>query len=346
MRKIIICTLLAVAVFSATAQKKKAIISKASGYTVMFYNVENLFDTIDDPGCTDNEYLPGADNKWDSKKYRTKLEHISKVIAAVDSVSLPIFVGLTEIENRSVLEDLIQMPDLIKGKYKIIQEESNDPRCIDVALLYRPDVFTEISHTEIPVFYGDSARETARECLYVCGIVGKKDTLHLIVNHWKSRVGGTEKTEPKRIAYAQTIRKKVDSIMYIQPKARILLMGDFNDTPKDISIKEHLFSDQPGTVVSDRVLYNLTAALADSGIGSHYYKSWEMFDQILVSPCMIKETKKGPVVSDQASVFSKEWMLYKNSKGEMVPSRTYASGKYYGGYSDHLPVVVRFYILK
>jgi predicted extracellular nuclease len=344
-RKNLLFLCLSLLLIGAQAQKTKAPIGKTNGLTIMFYNCENFFDTIDDPTINDNEYLPSSENKWDSRKYKTKLDHISRVIAAVDTVFLPILVGLTEIENDAVLKDLVGMPDLAKANYRIIHEESNDPRGIDVALLYRPDVFREVGHSEIPVYYGDTATETARECLYVCGVLGKKDTIHLIVNHWKSRTGGTEKTEPKRIAYARTIRAWVDSIMVARPNARILLMGDFNDTPKDSSIKEYLFTEQPGTVVSNRVLYNLTAALADSGVGSHYYKSWEMFDQIIVSQPLIKN-RKGIVVSNQAHIFSKDWMLYKNNKGEMLPSRTYSAGKYYGGYSDHLPVTVRLYLLK
>jgi endonuclease/exonuclease/phosphatase family metal-dependent hydrolase len=336
----ILCIVVMLASMMAAAQRT------SDGYTIMFYNMENLFDTIDDPHCNDNEYLPDAKNAWNSNKYWTKLSNLSKVIASVDTIGLPILVGVSEIENRTVLEDLCKMPDLVAGQYKVIHEESNDPRCIDVGLLYRPDVFKELSHAKIPIIYSDTSTESARECLYVCGIIGKKDTLHVIVNHWKSRTGGTEQTEPKRIAYAIAIRKWVDSLFVIQPNAKILLMGDFNDTPKDRSIKEYLVTDYPGTVVNNRVLLNLTAALADSGIGSHYFKSWELFDQIMVSPSLVKERKKGITVSSQAYVFSKEWMLYKNNKGEMVPSRTYSSGKYYAGYSDHLPVTLRLYLLK
>jgi predicted extracellular nuclease len=315
-------------------------------YTLVFYNVENLFDTIDNPHCSDNEFLPGSKNPWTAERYQRKLENIARVLEATDSMFLPVLIGFSEIENRSVLEDLLAVPVLSRGQYKIIHEESSDPRCIDVALAYRPDVFTEISHTLIPVYYHDSARESARECLYVCGKIGKRDSVHIIVNHWKSRSGGAEQTEAKRITYAKTIRHWVDSIFRKSPNAYILLMGDFNDGPNDASVREFLITDQTGSVVNSRILLNLTAALADSGRGTHYYKSWELFDQMIASPSLVKNKKKGLKISGQAVIFSREWMLYKNNKGLMVPNRTFASGQYFGGYSDHLPVTARLWILR
>jgi len=328
------------------AQKPYTTKSKAAGYTVVFYNVENLFDTIDDPQRNDADFLPGSENKWNTEKYNHKLSQISRVLAATDSLSLPAIIGLTEIENRGVLNDLVRTTALKKGKYKIIHEESKDPRGIDVALLYNPSKFTAVSHHEIPVKYDTSDERSVRECLYVCGILGKKDTLHLIVNHWKSRTGGEEKTEAKRIIYAQTVRKTVDSLFQINRNAQILLMGDFNDTPENTSIREALGALPFKETLSYNHLYNIAAGIAEKGEGSHYYKSWELFDQIMVSTSLLMQKNTGILSGFEATAFKRDWMLYRNSKGLMVPDRTYAGGKYHGGFSDHLPVMVRLWIVK
>lgn len=331
---------------SLNAQTLFKAMPKATGYTVVFYNVENLYDTIDDPNINDAEFQPGAENKWDTEKYTHKLSQLSKVLSTTDSIELPALIGLTEVENKTVLKDLVNTASLKKGKYKIIHEDSKDPRGIDVALLYKPSVFKEITHYKIPVRYDTSADRSTRECLYVCGILGKKDTLHLIINHWKSRSGGTDKTEGKRIIYAQTTRNTVDSIFKSSANAQILLMGDFNDTPKDSSTLQTLRALPFDNQLAHRQLYNLSYAAADAGTGSHYYKSWEMFDQIMVSTSLLMQKASGITSDTDARVFKRDWMCYKNSRGMMVPDRSYSSGKYHGGFSDHLPVMVRLWIIK
>jgi endonuclease/exonuclease/phosphatase family metal-dependent hydrolase len=311
-----------------------------AAFTLVFYNTENFYDTIDDPSVNDAEYLPSSENKWNSEKYAIKVAQIGKVLCATDSVKLPAIIGLTEIENRQVLEDLIKNTGLKKGKYNIIHEESRDPRGIDVALLYRPDAFRELNHHKIPVYYDGSDKST-RECLYVCGILGRSDTLHLIINHWKSRTGGTEKTKDKRNMYALSIRKVVDSVFAKNVNANIILMGDFNDTPADSSVRYVLGALPCNEAQKPAALYNLSSCAADRGEGSHYYKSWEMFDQMMVSS-MLRSNKK--IQCDaETTVFKRDWMCYKNSRGSMVPNRTFSGGQYYGGFSDHLPVLIHLY---
>lgn len=332
--------------FLRAQQPFTALAEGAKGYTLVFYNVENLYDTIDDPHSNDAEFLPGAATNWNRDKYQRKLSNISRVLAGTDTVALPAIIGLTEVENRTVLNDLIATPALKKGKYSIIHENSHDPRGIDVALIYKPTAFREISHHLIPVKYDSSAERSTRECLYVCGILGKKDTLHLIVNHWKSRTGGTENTEAKRIAYARAVRNTVDSLFGVNVKAQIVLMGDFNDTPENTSIRETLKALPYDGKLQHRQLYNITAPVEEKGEGSHYFKSWELFDQIMVSTSLLMQKNTGIHSNEEAAIFKRNWMLYQNSRGLMVPDRTYGSGKYYGGCSDHLPVIVTLWILR
>jgi predicted extracellular nuclease len=333
-------------VFSVKAQTPYTKVPAGKSAVIVFYNTENLYDTIDDPGVSDEEFLPSSKNVWSTEKYNTKIKHISSVLAAVDSVNLPAIIGLAEIENQSVLNDLVSSDALKKGKYKIIHEESCDPRGIDVALLYKPSIFKEISHSEIPVYYNNADEKATRECLYVCGIVNKKDTIHIIVNHWKSRSGGTEKTQPKRIVYAQTIRRVVDSVFAVRPNANILLMGDFNDNPIDTSLSMYLNAQKFQDALFPKNLYNLTYNIWDSGKGSHYYKSWELFDQIIVSSNLLAQKSTGLITDKEARIFRPNWILYTNSKGEMVPNRTYGQDKYFGGYSDHLPVCISLWFVK
>jgi predicted extracellular nuclease len=340
-----VCTLV-VRSNSLNAQTLFKALPKATGYTVVFYNVENLYDTIDDQSINDAEFQPGAENKWDTEKYTHKLSQISKVLSTTDSIELPAIIGLTEIENLNVLKDLVNTPALKRGKYKIIHEESKDPRGIDVALLYKPSVFRELSHHKIPVSYDTAGDRGIRECLYVCGILGKKDTLHLVINHWKSRTGGTDKTEGKRLIYAQTVRHTVDSLFETNTNAQVLLMGDFNDTPTDSSTLNVLRAQPFDDKLAYRQLYNLSYAAAVQGEGSHYYKNWEMFDQIIVSTALLMQKNSGITSDTDAKVFKRDWMCYRNSHGLMVPDRSYASGKYHGGFSDHFPVMVKLWILK
>ncbi len=174
-------------VLSQNSQKKDR-------FTIMFYNVENLFDTINDPHKLDDEFTPNGSKKWNSERYHKKINDLSKVIAAVDSIELPEIVGLAEIENDAVLQDLISTKKLKKGKYSVIHEESPDIRGIDVTLLYRRKAFREISHKTFPVLDSSDKKFKTRDILYIKGIAESTDTLNIFVNHWSSRIGGDAKT--------------------------------------------------------------------------------------------------------------------------------------------------------
>jgi predicted extracellular nuclease len=308
-------------------------------YTVMSYNVENLFDTVDDPKVPDEEFLATSEKMWNSERYQKKLDDIAKVISEINPFELPEIVGLAEIENQMVLEDLVNTGQLM-NHYGIIHEESPDYRGIDVALLYRKDAFQEISHEALPVNFPDDPKFKTRDILYVKGILGKKE-VHIFVNHWPSRIGGDEKTEPKRILAASVLKSKVHLILAIDPKARIIIMGDMNDEPNNKSLKETLGADAPG---SGSKLVNLMMPEKTAGFGTYFYSgSWNMLDNLVVS----EEVLHGSgvkVEGQKGNIFHNDWMTFTNKDGIKTPNRTYVGNKYVAGVSDHFPVYFKIWV--
>jgi predicted extracellular nuclease len=310
--------------------------NKSSQFRIAFYNTENIFDTLDDPNKTDEDFLPSAKVAWTGERYGHKLQQIAKVLVAIDSVNLVEVIGLAEIENMAVLKELVTQTPLSKGKYQVILEEGSDPRGIDVALMFRPEVLTYISHHAFP-----SAQSfKTRNVLYVQLADAKKETFHFFVNHWKSRSGGANETEPQRIENAATLKHVTDSIMIKYPGAKIIIMGDLNDEPSNKSIASILEAGKPEKKAGERKLYNLFYDRFSQGEGTLYYKDWDLFDQIIVSGTLLnKKPGKGALITaPYGYIFRQDWMLYKNKTGEMVPNRTAGSKEYFGGFSDHLPV--------
>ena len=318
---------------STQAQK-----NKAGQFKIAFYNTENSFDTIDDPNKSDEEFLPTSKVAWTSERYNHKLTNIARALVAIDSVNLPAVIGLAEVENIGVLNDLVSKTKLKRGNYQAILEEGSDPRGIDVALIFRKDVMKYIGHHAFP-----SAQSfKTRSVLYVKLADAKKDTFHLFVNHWKSRSGGATETESQRVENAATLKHLTDSLLARNPKANIVIMGDFNDEPNNKSLSEVLGARKPENKFSATALYNLMYERFLNGEGTLYYKDWDLFDQFVVSGNLLgKKPGKGAVIlPPYAYIFKTDWLLYKNKSGEMVPNRTASSKDYFGGYSDHLPVFV------
>ncbi len=311
--------------------------------TVMFYNTENLFDTVDDPATADDEFTPAGRKEWTQERYEKKLEDLAKVITDLLPKGLPDLIGLCEVENRTVLEELARTGRLKKIGYGIVHEESPDRRGIDVALLYNPDRFRYLSHRSMPIrFPRDTTR--VRDILYIKGRAGG-EMLHIFVNHWKSRSGGTRATEQKRIFSAVVLRRAVDSILNFEPQARIIIMGDFNDEPTNMSIMQILMAADKRKNTGRRDLYNLMYDMHNlHDTGTYSYKgSWLMLDQIIVSYPLLQDKNGWHTGYDGGHIFSEEWMLYDNPKaGRPVPNRTYAGPAYTGGISDHLPVYCSF----
>jgi len=316
--------------------------SKSKNFTIVFYNTENLFDFEDDPFTRDEDFTPDSEKKWDKEKYFKKTQDISKVLSSIGKRDLPAIIGLAEVENEKVLTDLINTENLSKGKYGIVHYDSPDKRGIDVAILYRKDLFTVESHKSIPINF---PRDTilTRDILMVKGKTNDSQNLFVFVNHWKSRSGGIAVTENKRNYSAVVLRKAVDSILNFEPKAKIVIIGDFNDEPTNRSIHQILQANNKRNNRSQRDLYNLMYDmhnLNDSGT-YHYNGSWNMLDQIIISQALL-DSKQGYFTDfEGGKVFSEEWILYNNSKaGTWTPNKTYGGNTYFGGVSDHLPVYV------
>jgi len=305
--------------------------NQKNNFKIVFYNVENLFDTIDEPGKDDTDFLPDGGKKWDTKKYFQKIKNISDVLIDIGNEELPEIIGLCEVENKEVLKDLINRSELKKGNYGIVHKDGHDPRGIEVALLYRKDEFNYITYKTIKPY------NKTRDILYVKGVADKKDTLHIFVNHWKSRMGGQKETEEKRMRFADVLRKNVDSLFKINKNANIIIIGDLNDNPNNKSVADVLKAQKVSDKTKPETLYNLSYSNFENKEYSYYYKEWDMFDQIIVSNNIISK-KTGLILSEKKeNIFKKDWMLYKNKSGEMLPDRTF-----YGGYSDHLPVYINF----
>lgn len=299
-----------------------------------FYNVENLYDTKDDPEVDDSEFLPGAKNNWSDERYQKKLANLSQVIDSLGGG--PSILGLCEVENLGVLEDLVNTSRLKKKQYGIVHENSPDKRGIDVAFLYKKTDFKPIFHRMIRVVKADDPEFITRDIMLVKGLL-KQEPFYFFVNHWPSRRGGESQSAPKRMEAAKAARFSVDSILAKNPKAKIVLMGDFNDEPTDSSLVNFLGASLDNT----GSLLNLMANLKAAGEGSHYYNNGRhMLDQIVVSKNLLEPKGKIKCQPSSASIFKPTWMQETNPKYLGSPLRTFAGSKYLGGYSDHFPVFV------
>lgn len=324
---------------STAKDKVTADLQPEAAFTVMFYNVENLFDLEDDPDKADEEFTPLGEKRWDEQRYQTKLNHLSKVISSTGA-ELPDVIGLCEVENRKVLEDLANTGKL-KGKaYQIIHRESPDGRGIDVALLYNPDRIALREAGVIETFLPVGDRPNTRLILHASGKVNDRN-VHFFVNHWPSRWGGKEASEPKRLAVAENLRSYLDEVIENDPDAEIVLMGDFNDHPDDRSLTDALGA---GPVGSSSELLNLMYDMHKKGLGSYNYRGeWGALDQFIVSSTLLDGSALD-VKPESAQFIRHDWMMYVNDEGMAYPSRTYGGTNYYGGYSDHLPILAEFVV--
>lgn len=289
---------------------------------VLFYNTENFFDTYKEIGKQDEAFLPSSLRHWTPKRYKRKLSNFTRLIMSLSDDSFPSVIGLAEIENITVLNDIVNNSALKKIDYSFIHGDSPDARGIDVALLFDKRKFIPLKSIFIPVCI---LKRNSRDILYVKGVFNNRDTCHFFVNHWSSRFNGRKRSEYKRIVQAKILSIKVDSIINKNINAKIIIMGDFNDTPKDLSVRKYLCSFSN--------LDNLAFDLYKRGEATYKYKAyWDLFDQIIVS----KSVKSSKMYICKFPFLFEEDKKY----GGLKPKRTYNGIRYLGGFSDHLPVYI------
>ena len=318
-----------------------------SSFRIMFYNAENFFDTKHDSAKNDQEFLPDAARHWTQQRYEEKIMHLARVITSVGGWNPPEIIGLCEVENRHCVDDLVENSPLKALNYKIIHKESPDKRGIDVAFLYQDKKFTPIHNEFIQIDYPKNPRKT-RDIIYVKGYTDKHDTLNIFVNHWPSRYGGQLSSEPNRIFVASVLRKKVDSLILVSRNPNIVIIGDLNDMPNNISVTKILKanSDIDKTIIRNDSLYNIAGYFKKSiGYGSHkFHGEWGVLDQIIVTGNLLLKTDKIYTTKNDYHIYKPKFLIEKDEKYFGIqPFRTYIGFKYHGGYSDHLPVFLDLY---
>jgi hypothetical protein len=339
----LLCLPLVLATCTSTPPHQKST-HESDSFRVMFYNVENLFDVLDEPQTDDDAFTPTGKMTWTKYRYYQKINNIGKVVLAAGEGHMPVIIGLCEIENRKVLNDLIYSDALVKTSYHIVHFESKDKRGIDVALLYNSEKVRYISSR--PVHVTEHGLQT-RDILY-CKVLLLQDTLHFFVNHWPSRSAGQLETERDRYAAARSLKTTSDSILAQSKYARIIIMGDFNDEPADESISHILGSlNTQGPILSANI-YNLARIPASGKIkGTLKYQGiWNIFDQIMVSGTLLLN-KQGSIGirKEGFRILENDFLLEPDRKfSGFKPYRTYVGFKYHAGFSDHLPVYVDLYV--
>lgn len=315
---------------------------KSQPVRLMFYNVENLFDIYDDSLKDDDDFLPDGLMRWNFTRYNKKINSVYKTIVAAGKWSPPAIVGLCEVENRKVLEDLIYGTYLSKYDYGIIHEDSPDERGIDVCLIYRKS-FVNIIDFKYWIPLSVAKKDFfSRSVLYAkCQI--QNDTIHLIVNHWPSRRGGVLAGESLRMKISEMIREAADSINNcFSGFAKIIIMGDFNCTPDDKVIQTLIKPSGSKKTQSSLSLVNLAGSRNSNASGTyHYMGTWETLDQIIVSEWFLNCKKGLSTGLEKFMIFKPEFLLRKDPKYPgFTTFSTYRGYRYQGGFSDHLPVLL------
>lgn len=318
--------------------------------TIAFYNLENLFDFEDDPLTFDDDRTPDGKDHWTEEIYNAKLKNMAEVISEIGSEitgTSPVIIGVCEIENRKVLEDLVNQEPLLQKDYGIIQFDSPDRRGIDVALLYQKKLFTPTHYKAHELLiYNDNditKRIFTRDQLLVSGMLdGEK--IHLIVNHWPSRSGGEARSRPKRIKAAKLNKRIIDSLFSEDPYAKIITMGDFNDDPTSTSVKEYLKAKTKIAEIKIKELYNPMEGMYKKGLGTLAWRDgWNLFDQMIISSELLKKDYT-TYRFFKAGIYNKSYLVNTSGRYKGYPYRSFVNGVYIGGYSDHFPVYV--YLIK
>lgn len=350
-RSFIVAALLLLMSLSASAQKTQ------QNYVIGFYNLENLFDIYDDPVKNDSEFLPEGKNKWTQAKYEKKLYNMAKVIRSMadNNKRWHTILGISEIENRLVIEDLVSQPEIADANYQIVHYDSPDRRGVDVALLYKPDQFTYLDSESIPFDFNsdidfsdtDTSYFKTRDILMVHGLIAGEH-FAFYVAHLPSRVGG--KGGNLRSRGAEIIYNHSREMEAKYPGIKIVAMGDMNDNPTDDSMAKYLHGQERLENVTPTEFYSPYISMLKAGYGSLCYQGvWSIYDLELVNYNLAHAPDGGlkiqPVTKNHGKeyygvVFKRPWMTTQKGQYKGYPFRTFSNGAFVGGYSDHYPTYI------
>ncbi len=337
MKKFLLTGLFAALIVACFAQKP---------YKVVFYNFENLFDTINDPDVLDEEFTPEGLKRWNSTKYNKKIANLERVLfdIAVEDKDFPAVIGVSEIENRNVMEDVIAQSKLAHADYRVVHYDSPDLRGVDVGFYYRPDVFKLEGSAPIPFHMPELPDFRTRDFVTMWGTIDS-EPFFFLVSHWPSRLGGKEASDPKRMAAARRVKEIVDSVQCANPATKVVVMGDLNDDATDDSIVEGLGAKGKPQEVQPGDMFNPFIALLKAGYGTLAYRdSWNLFDNIVISANLV-DAPAGTlrllaVGKFYGGIFRRPYMIQKSGQYKGYPLRTFVGNDFQGGFSDHFPVYI------
>jgi predicted extracellular nuclease len=322
--------------------------SKDDTLFIAFWNLENLFDTIDDTEKNDEQFLQEGDKEWTDERLDIKLNHLARVLRSMNNSNGPDLLGVCEVEHQSMLDSLIAryLNDI---NYKIAYVESPDKRGIDNGLIYKSNIFELLSVKGDSVHLKDNW--PTRPIVNVKLIYKSVDTISVYINHWPSRSGGKEKSEPNRIAAASTLRKSADEDFNLNPRAKIIVFGDFNDEPTNLSVLETLRANpfKCDSIKAEYLfntkgeLFNTSYQAYEDGLGTYkYHDDWNMLDQIIISGDLINNPEFY-YICNSFNIYKPYFMVTQSGKYKGTAFPTYGGKRYLGGYSDHFPVTAQFF---
>ena len=315
-------------------------------YSVVFYNLENLFDIYDDPETHDEEFTPSGVKQWNEIKYQKKLTNMERVLFDIAKIQkdYPIVIGVSEIENRSVLEDFVNQPKLKGAKYRICHFDSPDARGVDVAFLYRADVFKLEGSDNIKLNVPELPNFRTRDLVVMWGTI-EGEPFYFLVSHWPSRLGGKEASQFKRDACARQIRQIKDSLLRENPATKVIVMGDFNDDATDASIVKTMGAKGKVKELVEGDFFNPYNAMLRAGLGTLAYQdAWNLFDNICVTENLVN-AKSGELKLIKGNkyygnIFTRPYMLQQEGQYKGYPLRTFVTNNFQNGFSDHFPVYI------
>ncbi len=310
---------------------------------IAFYNLENLFDTLDSPDTDDKEFLPNGANLYTGEVYLDKLSHLARVLSELGTAYSPdgaVLIGVSEIENITVLEDLVKQPALAARGYKILHHDSKDARGVDVGLLYQPKYFSvlDTGFYSLQTNEPDDTVRYSRDILIATGWLNG-ERVAVSVNHWPSRRGGEQNTAWLRNKAGKWNREILDSLATHQHITKSIVMGDLNDDPINDSVKKQLGTCRATDQMQANQMFNPFEEFYRKGLGTTAYNdSWSLFDQIILSHDLALDSNGYRYY--KAFVYNPPYLTQKSGTFKGYPMRTYSNGTYIGGYSDHFPVYV------